>query len=54
MTFDMTAVGASESKISSLFQRGWPLASLTLALGMDLAWIAFLGYGLVKLALRAL
>jgi hypothetical protein len=34
---------------TSRFQRGWPAGALTIALGINVAWIGLLGFGLFKL-----
>jgi len=34
---------------ASLFDRIWPAAVIILALGLNIAWIALLGYGLVSI-----
>jgi hypothetical protein len=33
----------------SLFHRIWPVAGLAIAVGVNLAWMGFLGYGFFKL-----
>jgi hypothetical protein len=39
------------STIVSAFQRVWPIAGVSLALIVTVAWIGFLGYGLARLGI---
>ena len=35
----------------ALWHRAWPLAAVTIAVGVNLVWIGLLAYGLAKLLL---
>jgi hypothetical protein len=52
-TLPLTSDPAFINQPISLFHRVWPVASLATAVIVNLAWMGFLGYGLVKLAKQA-
>lgn len=45
----LRASASSAQAIKSFAQRTWPMAVVTLGLGLTAAWICLLGYGIARL-----